>query len=209
MARRLPATERREAILGSSTALFARRGFSGVKTREIARAAGISEAMVFRHFPRKADLYRAILRRHVRDLERTLPLDRLAASDAPPEEFLGGIAANILGRIDADPTLLRLMFFSALEDHPLAREMERIRARGLRGAIESYLARRIREGVLRPVDVAVASRSFIWMVVGLGLSRNLFRERGARAMDRDTLVADLVAQFLGGLRPVAARGERR
>ena len=41
--------------------LFARRGFAGTTTREIARTAGISEALLFQHFPSKAALYAEIL----------------------------------------------------------------------------------------------------------------------------------------------------
>ena len=200
MGARLSSAERRERILGSAMDLFARRGFCGVSTRELARGAGISEAMIFRHFPDKGDLYRAILERHLADVERAMPLADLAASPLPPREFLEGVASTLLGRIDADPTLLRLMFFSALEDHPLAREFERARGRGLRGAIETYLRRRFRDGTLRRVDPRVAARSFVWTVVGWGLSRVLFREPRARAERRPALVRKIVAQFLEGLR---------
>lgn len=41
--------------------LFARRGFAGTTTREIARQAGVSEALLFQHFPSKAALYQEIL----------------------------------------------------------------------------------------------------------------------------------------------------
>ncbi len=41
--------------------LFARHGFAGTTTKEIARAAGVSEALVFQHFPSKAALYQEIL----------------------------------------------------------------------------------------------------------------------------------------------------
>jgi len=41
--------------------LFAKKGFNGTTTKEIAQAAGISEALVFKHFPTKRALYAAIL----------------------------------------------------------------------------------------------------------------------------------------------------
>jgi TetR/AcrR family transcriptional regulator len=40
--------------------LFSQRGFRGTTTKEIAVAAGVSEAMVFRHFANKEVLYSAI-----------------------------------------------------------------------------------------------------------------------------------------------------
>src|SRR2546423_15598117 len=53
--------KRREQILQTAVNLFSQRGFSGTTTREIAHAAGVSEAMVFRHFATKDELYHAIL----------------------------------------------------------------------------------------------------------------------------------------------------
>ena len=208
MAVRLKARERREGILRAAMDLFARRGFAGVTTREVARAAGISEAMLFKHFPHKRDLYRSILERHVGDMERAMPIAGLEGSAEPPARFFGGIAGTILRRIDGDPTLLRLMFFSALEGHPLARDMERARARDLRGAIEEYLRRGRRSGRFRGVDEALAARSFLWLVVGFGISRVLFREPGARSVPRGRLVRAIVDQFLAGVRP-AGRPRRR
>src|SRR3982751_5726335 len=52
---------RREQILATAINLFSRNGFRGTTTKEIARAAGVSEAMVFRHFATKEALYGAIL----------------------------------------------------------------------------------------------------------------------------------------------------
>lgn len=201
---RLPAGERRAAILGSAADLFATRGFAGVTTRELAAAAAVSEATLYKHFPDKEALYRAILERHLGDMERAFPIDGLAASDAPPERFFTEIGGTILRRMEDDPTLLRLMFYSALEGHPLARDVERARARRLRGAIAAYLRRLRRRGGIRPVDPDVAARSFVWLIVGFGLSRVLFREPSALAVPRPVLVRRIVRQFLAGILPALA-----
>src|SRR5215468_9826487 len=57
--RRLASADRRESILVAATHAFAAEGFGGARTRQIARAAGVSEALLFRHFPTKAVLYEA------------------------------------------------------------------------------------------------------------------------------------------------------
>src|SRR5580658_752787 len=59
---RLDGEERRKAIVNAAVPLFARKGFAGTTTRELAEAASISEALLFRHFPTKQLLYREILR---------------------------------------------------------------------------------------------------------------------------------------------------
>ena len=58
---RLPATERRDAILRAALPLFAVRGFEGTTTRELATAAGVTEPILYRHFPGKAELFAAVL----------------------------------------------------------------------------------------------------------------------------------------------------
>src|SRR6202030_2636919 len=58
---RLDSEERRKAIVAAAVPLFARKGFAGTTTRELAEAAGISEALLFKHFPSKKLLYREIL----------------------------------------------------------------------------------------------------------------------------------------------------
>src|SRR6476660_5120755 len=60
-ATRLDNQGRRRGIVEAAVPLFARKGFAGTTTREIAEAAGVSEALVFKHFATKTALYDAIL----------------------------------------------------------------------------------------------------------------------------------------------------
>ena len=58
---RLPSRERRQAIVTAVKGAFADKGFDGTTTRELARAAGVSEALLYKHFPSKESLYAAML----------------------------------------------------------------------------------------------------------------------------------------------------
>ena len=60
-ATRMTAEDRKLQILRVAVRLFSRKGFGGTTTKEIAQAAGVSEAMVFRHYATKEELYSAIL----------------------------------------------------------------------------------------------------------------------------------------------------
>jgi TetR/AcrR family transcriptional regulator len=62
---RMRAPERREAILRAAREEFARHGFHAAGTAAIARAAGCSEAVIYRHFPSKKALLRAVLEEEV------------------------------------------------------------------------------------------------------------------------------------------------
>src|SRR5271170_797173 len=59
---RLDGEERHKAIVEAAMPLFARTGFGGTTTKQIAEAAGISEALLFKHFPTKSALYQDMLR---------------------------------------------------------------------------------------------------------------------------------------------------
>jgi AcrR family transcriptional regulator len=74
---RLPGAERREAILVASLHLFAKHGLHGVTTRQIAEAAGVSEALLYRHFASKDELFAELQKQCLEDTMRVA--DRLAA----------------------------------------------------------------------------------------------------------------------------------
>ena len=65
---RLPRPERRELVLRAGGTEFGRRGYEAARIADIARAAGVTKPIVYRHFESKKGLYLALLRRHETDL---------------------------------------------------------------------------------------------------------------------------------------------
>jgi AcrR family transcriptional regulator len=61
MNERMTCEERRTKILAGVRKLFARKGLDGATTRELAREAGVSEALLYKHYPSKEALYQAML----------------------------------------------------------------------------------------------------------------------------------------------------
>src|ERR1700749_1585124 len=90
---RLDSDERRKTIVAAAVPLFARKGFAGTTTKELAEAAGISEALLFRHFPSKKHLYGEILRL---GCEGDPALERLAALE-PSTATLGPMTTFMVG----------------------------------------------------------------------------------------------------------------
>ena len=124
---RLDSEERRKAIVAAAVPLFARRGFAGATTRELAEAAGISEGLLFRHFPSKKHLYGEILRLGCEGdpaLERLATLEPSSATLVRMIHFM--VRYFLLGgdvdRAELD-TRLRLVLHSFLEDGEYAREL--------------------------------------------------------------------------------------
>ncbi len=58
---RMPSDERQKLIITRVRELFAHKGLEGATTRELAQAAGISEGLLFKHFPNKEAIHRAML----------------------------------------------------------------------------------------------------------------------------------------------------
>jgi AcrR family transcriptional regulator len=59
--KRLPAAERRQALIDAALRVFSSGSYAGATTAEIAREAGVSEPILYRHFTSKRDLYVACL----------------------------------------------------------------------------------------------------------------------------------------------------
>jgi AcrR family transcriptional regulator len=102
-------------ILASAAGMFANFGYNGVSTRDIATSAGVNEVTIYRHYPRKRDLYVAVLDAELQEVKlRGDLLARVAeANDARTAvaRTFELIAATLTERQD----LLRLVQFSALE----------------------------------------------------------------------------------------------
>lgn len=123
----LDSEERRKAIVRAAVPLFARKGFAGTTTRELAEAGGISEALLFRHFSKKQLLYREILRL---GCEGDPALEKLAALQPSTATLICMVRFMVrrflLGGETERAELnsrLRLVLHSFLEDGDYAREL--------------------------------------------------------------------------------------
>jgi len=196
--------ERQASIIAAAASLFAQKGFNGTTTREIARTAGISEALLFRYFPTKRALYAAILAEKVQ-LSQLLATVEEAAEKRDDVRVFTLIAGFRIHR-GADPTLLRLLLFSALEGHELSDMFFRNRHRVFYEYLAGYIARRTQEGAFRRVDPLLAAQSFIGMIVYHRLLHEIFRVP-AHCSPEDA-VAGYVGVFLDGLRPQSSAAKK-
>ena len=120
---RLSAAERREDILEAAMAVFARDGYEGASTEEIAKAAGISQPYLFRLFGTKKDLFKATAARCLRE---TLEMFQRAAEGLRGEEALKAIGVAYMDLLQQDRTRLnaQLQSYAACDD-PEIREVVR------------------------------------------------------------------------------------
>jgi len=120
--RRLSSNERRRQLIRGAVGLFSRHGFSGARTKDIASACGVSEAILFRHFATKEDLYRAILDEQQQDsgAEAWLNQMRELAARRDDAALVRCLIAQILKSFRENTPIHRLLLFAWLDGHALA-----------------------------------------------------------------------------------------
>ncbi len=198
MKERLSGEERRQQIVEAAVDLFSRKGFRGTTTREIAEAAGISEAMIFKHFATKRELYSAII--EVKSETEELLASAAKASEAKDDAgVLRSVGLKMLEQTERDPSLMRLLLFSALEGHELSEIFFESRVRRLHEFLSSYIRRRIEDGRFRSVDALVVARGFIGMVVHYLLIHELFGVKRPPRSSPEEVVELFVSIFLKGI----------
>jgi AcrR family transcriptional regulator len=197
--RKLSSAERRERLIEAAMRVFARRGFRGATSARIARAAGVSEALVFKHFGSKEGLYRAIIERKIEGLGEGI-FPREAAARGDDEAVLRTMAGNLLGNMEQDPSLLRLLLFSALEGEALSAIFTEVRVTKVIRFLADHLRRRMEAGALRAEDPELAAVLFLGQIAHFALCRQVFGLEAVAAIRRDAVVDQAVATALDGLR---------
>src|SRR4051812_5622285 len=143
---RLNAPDRRKKIQAAALELFSRQGFRGTTTSSIARHAGVSEALLFRHFPSKEDLYWAVLEEQCAVRGGRARLDAILLKGEDDKAIFSALAEDILSRNFSDSRLYRLLLFSALENHELSDRFFQTYVSEYYAVVATHIRERIRAG---------------------------------------------------------------
>ena len=205
--KRMKADERRQEIIRAAMEVFARNGFGGSTTREIAENAGISEAMIYSHFRNKQELYAAIIDEKLQESEPLYyPLDAMRNKDDP--RVFTTIVENYLRRHSEDTTFLRLLLFSALEGHELASMFVAGPVRKFFEFLAEYIGERIEEGAFKPVNPEISSRCLLGMVHYFVLVREIFGDDTLKVVDQNEAIETIVNLFCRGILADDSKGDR-
>jgi len=204
---RMKGDERREQILATAINLFSRNGFRGTTTKEIARAAGVSEAMVFRHFETKEALYGAILEdKSCREDVGRFPWEgnkALQKAIAAGDDFgvFYNMAIGALEKHQKNVGFMRLIFYSALEEHELASQFFSDFVERVYDFVGEYIVRRQKEGAFRKVDPRIAVRAFFGMLIHHSLNNILWdKERRVLNMSNEDAARNFAEILLDGIK---------
>ena len=198
---RFSAADRREQILDVATDLFAQQGYGGTTTRLIAERAAVNEALIFRHFTSKEELYWAVIERKI---IASAPRERMQQDlEAGGEDLdvLSRVALQVLERRSKDHTLSRLLLFSALEKHELSERFFRYYVADYFEALASFVRKGIDAGRFRPMDPLLAARSFLGMVIYHSWIQELYGGKKVLEFDPQVVSRTLAGIWLGGMYP--------
>jgi AcrR family transcriptional regulator len=130
----MPEIASKERMIAAAVTLFARGGFNGVTTKDIAQNASVSEGNIYRYFPRKRDLFIAAVDSELEKLSvRVGGLATIEKMD-DPRAALRTLFEMITETVVSRAELVRLLHFSALE---FGAEMEPVYRRHLDSIVTS------------------------------------------------------------------------
>jgi TetR/AcrR family transcriptional regulator len=163
---RLPAALRRAAVLDAACRVFADGSYRGTTTAEIAREAGVSEPILYRHFASKRDLYLACLA----DAWQRV---RSGWEEAIAGEPDPGLWLTVMGRsflaLREDKILIANLWVQALTEASEDPEIRRYLGRHMREVhdfVGDVLVRAQDAGAI-PKDRDVGAEAWIFVAVGL------------------------------------------
>lgn len=162
-AARMPAEERRKQILDAAVDVFARQGYAGTGTADIARAAGIGEPTIYRYFANKRELYVAAIREGAESI-----FDHWAAvaEAADPLAALSEIGVWYYEQMKRRPEVLQLRSRSASEAPDAeAREIVREEYRRVLALVQSLFERARERGQLA---ATADTRTLAWLFMSVG-----------------------------------------
>jgi AcrR family transcriptional regulator len=169
---RLPAAERRQAVLDTACHVFAQKSYRGATTAEIAAACGISEPILYRHFGSKRELYAACL-----DAAWTaFEAEAEAAIAGDPDGCLGKVTQAFMrssARIRV--TDLWIQALNEAEHDETVADMLRVQVRRAHGFFVDAIRRGQEIGAIRAERDPVAEA---WIWIGGGLLSTLDQKLG-------------------------------
>ena len=186
---RMSREERRRQLIKVAVKFFSDFGFQGASTKSIAEAAGVTEAIIYRHFATKEQLYSAILEHKLEQSGTQEWIDELhkLAEANRDEELFRSVARKILDAYEKDPDFQRLMFRAAIENHDFSMLSHEKVGLPVYIFLRDYIARRQREGAFRKCDPGVAVLALVALPSYFGIVSRIFRLKVVKASQTDVL----------------------
>lgn len=202
-------TDRKHQLLETALDVFSRQGYEGATTKEIAAAAGVAEAVIFRHFPSKQALYTEVLDYKLQSgaLNPWLAAIQACMERDDDAGVFRTIIAQMLKSFRADARFERMILFAALEGHELGLAHLRQHAQPFFESLNSYVRRRHATGALRARKPQHILMALFGMVHHYGQMTGMFGF--PRGGSDEEMVDAFVSILMDGVRPRCDEEEAR
>jgi AcrR family transcriptional regulator len=186
-----PTIEARDRLLRAAERLFAEKGFAATSVHEITDAAGVNRALLYYYFEDKHSLYAAVIDEGVAEFNRML--DVAFGTPGTYSERLAAFVHGYLNLIARRPESSRVVHRCLLDGYQ--QEFQLLdKFQGGMQRLEAFFREAAESGEFRPVDPAIAARSFVGPMFVFSLWRMFEPDRFAR----EQLEKELAAQLLHG-----------
>lgn len=193
-------TDRRTQILDAALEVFSTKGFHKATNKDIASAAGgMSPGLIYHYFKDKEDLFISLVRERATLLQLTDHPDALMA--LPPREALSRVANAYLSMFKnaTHVALFRIVITESIRFPQMGDMLYRVLISKLFNLIRSYFDLQVERGILRPHDSAIATRSFVGMIMVHVLAREVLHQPEALAVSDEQVISAAVDIFMQGL----------
>lgn len=191
-------TQTRTKILQAAQKLFARKGFDGTTTKDLARKAGVAEGTIFRHFPNK----KAILIELATEGWVDILTDLLTElSEMASYQAVAQVMRRRMLNMNQNVDLMRICFFEA-QFHPELRD--RIQSEviaKMTDVAEAFVETAMDKGVYRKMNSQIVARVFVGMFAIAGFSQDTMLEGDADPQAMKEMAEGLADIFLNGVLP--------
>jgi AcrR family transcriptional regulator len=194
---RLPASKRREQLLDCAAELFAQNGYARATTAQLAKAAGVTEPIIYRHFDSKRDLFVALIERTGRETIQQWERD-LADAEDPAERLRRLIGDNpMVSERGRRAYRVILQAISEVDD-PVIHDALRTHIKSLHAFLVEEL-----EGAQKDHKVTqrFSAEIVAWMLIHLGLGYGVLNAMNipGQGMDHAGVhVRDIISRLLVG-----------
>jgi AcrR family transcriptional regulator len=163
--RRGPLT--RKQILDAALQLFSEKGTARASVRDIAQAAGITDAAIYYHFPSKRELFEALIEeRGITSALEGLERAEFGELKVGPAEAIRSIAQNALELMYANRSFLKVLMVEAMAEDPVATEEYRMLVERWERAEARILRYFAKQGELHSEDVDELANQLVTTVIG-------------------------------------------
>lgn len=189
-------TETKKRILQAAQKLFARSGYDGTTTRELATAAGVAEGTLFRHFDNK----KAILIEVATEGWVELLTDLLTElSEMGSYKAVAQVMRRRMLNIRENSDMMRVCFLEA-QFHPDLRDKIQLEVIGKMSEVaEAFFETAMEKGVYRKMNPKIVAQVFLGMFAVAGFSQNTIMEPNASPQQMQEMAEGLADIFLNGV----------